>query len=227
MRHKTTIFEHDRLLCSLCPNRKWAWHRSVAGWCENLHTKVEVCNYYTFQVISVLKWKFKNHAIWSLFSHPVTYGSSFPFMQPSHLEVINESHMHRVPKSKHIWFSCCTDTMYPINYRLESKILYYYSIPEFFHAIAVIPMQVLAIMLNYDHFITEKTLAMNVVYIQIVTLASVSLALHPCCRHRWLECHCPRAGRCFTHFFELSQLTLPYWLLPRDGLPMHLAIIPA
>ena len=45
---------------------------SVAGWCENLHTQVEVCSCYTFHVIyvSVLKWKFK---IWSLFSHPVTY----------------------------------------------------------------------------------------------------------------------------------------------------------
>ena len=59
---------------------------------------------------------------------------------------------------------------------------------------------------------TFKPLAMyNVMYIQIVTLASISPALHPCCCHRWSECHCPHAGRCFTHFSELSQLTLPYW----------------
>ena len=47
----------------------------VAGWCENLHTKVEVCSCYTFQVISVLKWKFRKCAIWSLFSYPVTYNA--------------------------------------------------------------------------------------------------------------------------------------------------------
>jgi len=78
----------------------------------------------------------------------------------SHLEVINESHMHRVPKSKHIWFSCCTDTMYPINYTGLSQILYYYSIPEFFHAIAVIPMQVLLLcsMLKLWSFHNEKNL---------------------------------------------------------------------
>jgi len=59
---------------------------------------------------------------------------------------------------------------------------------------------------------TFKPLAMyNVMYIQIVTLASISPALHPCCHHRWSECHCLHAGRCFTHFSELSQLTLPYW----------------
>jgi len=28
---------------------------SLAGLCENLHTKVEVCSCFTFQVISILK----------------------------------------------------------------------------------------------------------------------------------------------------------------------------
>jgi len=48
------IFEHDQLVHSPRPN----WNRrgteflaSVAGWCENLHTRVEVCSCYTFQVI--------------------------------------------------------------------------------------------------------------------------------------------------------------------------------
>ena len=44
-----------------------------AGWYENHHTKVEVCSCYTFQVIIVLKWKFRKCTIWSLFSYPVTY----------------------------------------------------------------------------------------------------------------------------------------------------------
>jgi len=33
----------------------------------------------------------------------------------------------------------------------------YYSIPEFFHAIAIIPMQVLLLCSNYAHFRIEKT----------------------------------------------------------------------
>jgi len=64
VRHKTVIFEHDWPAHSPHPNWKWAWHeipsRSVAGWCENHHTKVEVCSCYTFQVISILKWKMRD-----------------------------------------------------------------------------------------------------------------------------------------------------------------------
>jgi len=37
------------------------------------------------------------------------------------------------------------------------KILHYYSILEFFHAIVIIPMQVLLLCSNYAHFIIEKT----------------------------------------------------------------------
>ena len=75
VRHKTVIFEHDRVVCLPHPNWKWAWTEflaSVAGWCENHHTKIEVCSCYTFQVISVLKWKSKC-VIWSLFSYPDTH----------------------------------------------------------------------------------------------------------------------------------------------------------
>ena len=39
---------------------------AVAGWCENHHTKVEVCSCYTFQVISVLRWKIRKCVILSL-----------------------------------------------------------------------------------------------------------------------------------------------------------------
>ena len=48
---------------------------SVVGWCENHHTNVEVCSYYTFQVMNILKWKFRKCAIWSLFSYPVIYAT--------------------------------------------------------------------------------------------------------------------------------------------------------
>ena len=54
-----------------------------------------------------------------------------------------------------------------------SQLLHYYSILEFFHAI---PMQVLLLCSNYAHFenISKPLCPYNVMYIQIVTLASVS-----------------------------------------------------
>ena len=58
------IFKHNRLACLPLPNQRWCgmeFLESIAGWCENLHTKVEGCSCYTctFQVLSVLKWKFR------------------------------------------------------------------------------------------------------------------------------------------------------------------------
>ena len=44
-----------------------------------------------------------------------------------------------------------------IIFRLESIMLTYYSIPEFFHVVAIIPMQILLLCSNYAHFIIEKT----------------------------------------------------------------------
>ena len=69
------IFEHDQLTCLPRPNQNGhgtEFPASGAGWCEDHHTKVEVCSCYTSQGISILEWKFKQHAIWFLFSCPIT-----------------------------------------------------------------------------------------------------------------------------------------------------------
>ena len=101
--------------------------------------------------------------------------------------------------------------------RLESQILYYYSIPEFFHAIAFISMHVLLLCSNYAHFSrlrnTSKPLCTMSRTYKLWHWRPSLLALHPCCHYGWSEslCYCPHTGCCFTCFFESSQLTLPYW----------------
>jgi len=46
---------------------------SVAKWSKNIRSKFQVCSYHSFQVISVLKPKFRICAECPLFSDPVTY----------------------------------------------------------------------------------------------------------------------------------------------------------
>jgi len=103
-------------------------------------------------------------------------------------------------------------------------MLYYFSIVEFFHAIAVIPMQVLLLCLYYAHFIIEKT------------------------RWIWRGTNVPPTGICLSLLFIVAavtdgqNVTVLMWivafpssvswryliyLLPCDNLRMHLAIIPA
>ena len=103
-------------------------------------------------------------------------------------------------------------------------MLYYFSIQEFFHAIAVIPMQVLLLCLYYAHFIIEKT------------------------RWIWRGTNVPPTGICLSLLFIVAAVTdgqnvtvlmlvvtFPssvswlylIYLLPCDNLRMHLAIIPA
>jgi len=77
---------------------------------------------------------------------------------------------------------------------------------------------------NYAHFIIEKTPQNHYVQCHVYILANCDtgihlLALHPCCHHRWSECHRPHVGHCLTCFSELSQLTI-FDLLPRDDLCM-------
>ena len=57
------------------PHRKWAGLGilSVAGWWKNIHARFEVHSCNGSRDISILKWKFRKCAKWSLFSYPVTY----------------------------------------------------------------------------------------------------------------------------------------------------------
>ena len=103
-------------------------------------------------------------------------------------------------------------------------VLCYCSIPGFFHAIAIISMQVLLLCSNYAHFIIELKQLCTMLWHWHLSL----LARHLCCRYRWSECYCPCAGHCFRHFSELSQLTPPYWFAATWWfVHMYLATIPA
>ena len=73
--------------------------------------------------------------------------------------------------------------------------MYCYSILEFFHAIAIIPIQVLLLCSYCAHFITN---------------CDTVVCLSPAPSRS--ECHCPHAGHCFTHFSMLGELSPPYWL---------------
>ena len=72
--------------------------------------------------------------------------------------------------------------------------MYWYSILEFFHAIAIIPIQVLLLCSYCTHFITN---------------CDTVVCLSPAPSRS--ECHCPHAGHCFTHFSMLGELSPPYW----------------
>ena len=72
MRHKwqfSNMIDSCASLAQTGSGRGVEFLASVAGWCENHHTKVEVCSCYRFQVISILKWKLRKCVIWSLSSY--------------------------------------------------------------------------------------------------------------------------------------------------------------
>ena len=81
----------------------------------------------------------------------------------------------------------------------------YYSILEFFHAIAIIPMQVLLLCSYYAQFLIEKTpQTQRGTNIPPTGVHLSPLFIDPHCCNRWSECYCPDAG---CHFSEFSQLT--------------------
>ena len=84
------------------------------------------------------------------------------------------------------------------------------SIMHYFHAIPLIPTQVLLLCSSCAHFIIDKTpRTRRGTNISSSHWCPSLPTLHPHCCNQWSECHCPHTGCCLTCFSELSQLTLP------------------
>jgi len=114
----------------------------------------------------------------------------------------------------------CTPFLFGSIIRLQFIMLkycsYYYSIPEFFHAIAIIPMQScywsqVMLISQWEKHLESMYNVMYKSY-KLWHWHLSLLALHPLLwGHKWSEHHYPPPGHCFTHFSEFSQLILPYW----------------
>ena len=84
------------------------------------------------------------------------------------------------------------------------------SIMHYFHAIPLIPTQVLLLCSSCAHFIIDKTpRTRRGTNISSSHWCPSLPTLHPHCCNQWSECHCPHTGCCLSCFSELSQLTSP------------------
>ena len=89
-------------------------------------------------------------------------------------------------------------------HRLESTMLKHCIIMEFFHAIAIIPMQVLLLCSYYAQFLIEKTPQTQ----RGTNIPPTGVHLSPLFILTAVTV-CPDAGHCLTCLSELGQLFLP------------------